>query len=59
MVHLEVPERERDAAAAAVAFLFPEQFVLVGAVVRQVAQVRPARDIGPVMDLGEDAELVA
>ena len=59
VVDLEVPEREHHPAPGAVAFLLAEQRVLVRPVVRQLAQVGPAGDIGPVVDLCEDAELVA
>ena len=39
--------------------VLPEKPVLVRAVVRQVAQVSSAGDVRPVVDRGEDAELVA
>ena len=56
VVHGEVPKGKHRATAGAVSFLLPEELVLVRPVVRECPEVRPARNVGAVVNVVEEPE---
>ena len=56
VVNREVPKREDHGAPGAPPLLLPEELMLVRPVVRDRSEVRPARDVGSMVDVIEELE---
>ena len=54
----EVAKGEDHATTPTPAFLFPEELMLVRSIARELPKVRPAQDIGAVVQLVEQLELI-
>ena len=58
VIHGEVAKRECHAASTAATLLFSEKLMPVRPVARELAQVRPRRNVGAVIKLVEQPKLV-